>query len=104
MHDTLDVERRPLETLPPAEYDRLAERTFFGSRGFLELWRARAGRPVSWTVTRDHETVAALPGVEFGRGPLGRFASLPDGCYGGLLIDPHHQADRADLACAVLAA
>jgi hypothetical protein len=30
--------------------------------------------------------VAIVPGVEFGRGPIARFASMPDGCYGGVFF------------------
>jgi len=46
------------------------------------------GRPVVWAAEADGRIAAVIPGVELGFGPLSRFASLPDGCYGGLFTAP----------------
>ncbi|MHB8077763.1 MAG: GNAT family N-acetyltransferase [Candidatus Krumholzibacteriia bacterium] len=96
--------RQPLEATLRAEVDRLAGRRFFASSGFAALWRHRGGRPVVWLVESDGRVAAALPGVEFGRGPLARFQSMPDGCYGGLLLDPDLAADRLPIGRAVMSA
>lgn len=95
------VNRQPLESLDPAVYDALAGRSFFASRGFLELWRTQGGRPVVWTIVRDGIVVAALPGVEYGRGPLARFVAMPDGCYAKLLVHPRAR-DEAGVFADVL--
>lgn len=83
--------------IEPAElpsWDRLTAGSFFASRGFLDLWRTRGGRPAAWLAEVDGAPAAIVPGVEFGRGPLARFVSLPDGCYGGVFVDPAVEADR----------
>ncbi len=98
------AERRPLDQIAPAEWDRLAGRSFFGSRAFVALWRHTGGTPVGWTVTSGARLAALLPGVEYGMPPVLRFASLPDGCYGGLLVDPELAGDRVRLAADVLGA
>ena len=92
------VERRPLGEVPADEYARLVGGSFFASPGFPGLWRALGGRPVAWTVEAEGALAAVLPGVEFGRGPLARFASMPDGCYGGLFVDPALERERETLA------
>ena len=94
----------PIADLRGEDHARLAGDSFFASRGFLELWRARGGRPVAWVVEADGAVAAMLPGVEYGRAPWRRFASMPDGCYGGLFVDPALEAERPALASAVLAA
>jgi hypothetical protein len=68
----------------PDAYDMLVRDSFFASRGFLEVWRTMGGRPVVWAAEVDGRIAAVIPGIELGFGPLARFASLPDGCYGGL--------------------
>ncbi len=99
----MKIERRPLAAIDPRIYDALAVDLFFASRGFLELWSLQGGRPVVWTVEADGTTAAMLPGVEFGRWPLDRFLSMPDGCYGGLLLAPGREAEHPALAAALLA-
>ncbi len=100
----MKIARRPLAEVPDDALARLADGAFFTSRGFAELWRARGGRPVAWTLELDGATAALLPGVEYGAGPLARFLSMPDGCYGGVLVDPALASERAALAAALLAA
>jgi hypothetical protein len=98
------IERHALKDVPPAAYDRLIGSSFFASRGFVELWSARGGRPVVWTATRDGAIAAILPGVEFGVWPLRRFTSMPDGCYGGVFTDPAFGPERDALAAELLGA
>lgn len=100
----MKVTRQPFDATLRAEVDRLAGRRFFASMGFAALWRQLGGRPVVWLVETDGRVAAALPGVEFGRGPLTRFQSMPDGCYGGLLVDPGLAADRLPIGRAAISA
>jgi hypothetical protein len=95
---------RPLASIPAAEHARLAGGSFFASPGFLSLWRAKGGRPGAWVLEEGGRIVAMLAGVEYGAGPFARFASLPDGCYGGLLLDPDAGAEREALGRALFAA
>lgn len=86
------VRRVRLERLPRGPYDLAAAHSFFASRGFLELWREKRGRPVVWVAGPERAPAGFLPGVEFRRGPLSRFVSMPDGCYGGFLPAPRAPA------------
>lgn len=92
------VSCRALADVPDAAYARLTGDSFFASRGFLDLWRAKGGRPVAWTVEADGALAAVLPGVEYGRGPYTRLACMPDGCYGRLFVDPTLEPERAAVA------
>jgi len=96
------IVRQPIDSLDPREYDALAGDSFFASRGFLDLWRSQGGRPVAWTVMRDGVMDAALPGVEYGRGPLSRLVAMPDGCYARLLVHPRARAETPTFAAALL--
>ena len=84
--------------------ERLTERSFFASAGFSSLWSAVGGVSVAWIVERDGRLAGLMPGVEFGHGPLARFCSMPDGCYGGLFLEPDAEPDRVALASAVFEA
>jgi hypothetical protein len=86
--DTLDSDGR-------AFLLRLSSDSLFLSPEFGDLWRTMNGRPVHWVVSYNDKKVALLPGVEFGSGPLTRFQSMPEGCYGSLLIDQHF-VDRTE--------
>ena len=88
------VTRIAPDDLAPATWERLAGGSFFGSRGFLELWRSAGGRPVVWLAELDGAPGAMVPGVEYGIGPFTSFVSLPDGCYGGAYSDPALGAER----------
>ncbi len=98
------VRRSPLDRIAEADWARLARGSFFASRGFLELWRAKRGRPVAWTLEDAGRLVAAVPGVEYGSGPFARFASLPDGCYGGVRVDEAAAPERARFAAELMGA
>jgi len=92
--DAVRVARIEPCQLAPGVWERLASGSFFASRGFLELWRTRGGRPVAWLAELDGAPAAMVPGVEYGFGPLARFVSVPDGCYGGVFADPAIEAER----------
>jgi len=96
------IECTPLERFPETVYARLAGDSFFASRGFLELWRTRGGTPVVWSIHDAGAVAGILPGVEFGVGPLTRFTSMPDGCYGGAGWDPAVARERGRLAATLL--
>jgi hypothetical protein len=61
-------------------------RSFFASVGFARLWETMGGRPRYWAAEDGGRWIAVLPAVEFGRGLLRRLQSMPDGCYGGILV------------------
>ncbi len=96
------IARQPLERIPPELLERWSGGAFFTSPGFADLWRTRGGRPVAWTLEADGALAAVLPGVERGAGPLARFASMPDGCYGGVLVDPARGAEARRFAAALV--
>ena len=92
-----------LSALPDTLAARL-ESFFFTSRGFLDLWRHVGGRPVWWIAEATGKTVAVMPGVEFGRKPLARFQSMPDGCYGRVVLDGSSPGKETELAGSILEA
>ena len=81
-----------------------------GDRAFVQpdfaaLWAHKGGRSVAWILEESGSPLAVLPAVEFGRRPLVRMQSMPDGCYGGILWNPVVAEDRRPaLAPALLAA
>ena len=83
---------------------RLAADSWFASAGFADLWRTVGGTPVAWVVEQDGRNVGVMPGVEFGHGPLAVFCSMPDGCYGGLLLEPEAEEGRDAIATALFEA
>jgi hypothetical protein len=98
------IARRALDELPAGTLERWSDGAFFVSPGFADLWRVVGGRPVAWTLEADGVLAAVLPGVEYGRGPLARFLSMPDGCYGGVVADPATDGERPRFAAALLEA
>jgi len=82
----------------------LAGDSFFLSPGAMDLWRAARGSAVVWVARADGRAIAAVGGIEFGAGPATRFASLPDGWPGGVLVDRAHARERARLATELLGA
>jgi hypothetical protein len=100
----VNVSRRAFNEVPGDRYRALTGDAFFASPGFADLWRTRDGEPCVWCVEADGRTIAVLPGVEFRRGPLRRFASMPDGCYGGVFVAEEACAERAGCTRALLAA
>lgn len=74
--------------IPAAARDCLTGVSLFASLPFAAVWETLGGRPVAWVVEDAGEIAAVMTGVEFGRGPLRRFAAMPDGLYARLLIPP----------------
>lgn len=92
-----------------ASFDADAYRAFvggsmFAARDFVSLWSLQGGRPVVWSVQLDGAPAAILPGVEFGAGPLTRFMSLADGCYGGVFVAPGREAQAPALVARLVGA
>ena len=90
----MKVRRCQLSDLQPDKLDSLTKDSFFASRGFLELWSRVGGRPVYWVAQSGDLLRGVFPGVEFGRGPLCRFHSMPDGCYGRMFFTSGNDADN----------
>jgi hypothetical protein len=88
-----------------AEAPRLPlSHSFFASIGFARLWETMGGRPHYWAVEDGGEWMAVLPAVEFGSGLFRRLQSMPDGCYGGVLVaDGVSDADARSARSALLA-
>jgi len=80
----MKVERLITSDVDPALLTSLSAASLLCSTGFAQLWETMGGRPVYWTAIDDGEIVALLPGVEFGRRPVRRFQSMPDGLYSSI--------------------
>jgi len=100
----MEITCRRFTEVPAERYRLLTGDAFFVSPAFAGLWRAREGEPCVWCADRDGDLVAVLPGVEFRRGPVRRFASMPDGCYGGVFVAAEAEAERHLWVRALLAA
>jgi hypothetical protein len=88
----------PSRDVPPDAVDRILGGYFFASPGFASVWAEKGGRAVTWMAEDAGSVAALLPGVEAGRGPLCRFMSMPDGCYGGVFFADGAAAERGRLA------
>ena len=97
----ITVSRSKASDLPSDIIDTLTSDSFFGSIGFGRLWTEMGGEPVYWAAEHSGRIVALLPGVEFGRKPVKRFQSMPDGCYGRLYFDNDKSLDRAQISAAI---
>jgi hypothetical protein len=98
----LRISKLPSRDVPPEAAERLLGGYFFASPGFARVWAAKGGRAVTWMAEDAGRVAALLPGVEAGHGPLRRFMSMPDGCYGGVFCAETSPADRRRLAAALL--
>ena len=67
--------------LPTEISDRLGTVSLLGSPAFARLFRHVGGREVFWVVRINRNPVAVLTAVEFGRRPVKRLQSMPDGLY-----------------------
>ena len=94
----MKIKRRTLTDAPIELIDRLAGNHFFSSTSFARIWRTIGGNPVYWLAEESGEVVAVLPGVEFGRGRLRRFQSMPNGCYGRILYNTTKFANHSEIS------
>jgi hypothetical protein len=94
----MTISRIQVGELPSATAAWINRTSLFGSEPFLRLWETIGGKPVYWTVSEDDRAIAVLPGVEFGRGPLTRLQSMPDGLYAPLLTPQGTPEDLSALA------
>ncbi len=90
----MQISRVQAAEIPGDRIEALTGTSFFASPGFTHLWKHMGGEPVFWVARHDDRIVALMPGVEFGHGPVKRFQSMPDGCYGNLFFSYHHPADN----------
>ncbi|RKX26561.1 MAG: hypothetical protein DRP45_03250 [Candidatus Zixiibacteriota bacterium] len=101
----MDVRKLRLDDIPEDVKLRLNGATFLGSTGFARLWQTMNGRNVYWALEDGGNIRAVLTGVEFGRWPLVRFQSMPDGCYARAVmiddsLDPKQSANILSRAIA----
>lgn len=94
----MNIRRYKLSELQKEKLEPLTQDSFFASNGFMNLWRNAGGRPVVWAAQSGDRIRAVLPGIEFGRGPLKRFQSMPDGCYGRIYFSSDNPADNQAVA------
>jgi len=95
------IKRLEFSDAPIELIDSLAGNYFFSSTAFGRLWESMKGRPVYWTVEDNGSVTAVLPGVEFGRGKLRRFQSMPNGCYGQILFNSIDESEKPKVASLV---
>ncbi|MFQ6008252.1 MAG: GNAT family N-acetyltransferase [Candidatus Zixiibacteriota bacterium] len=72
--------------------------SFFGSKGFANLWNTKGGKPIYWVAEDTERILAVLPGVEFGIKPFKRFYAMPNGCYSRIFYDPHVSVEDERIA------
>jgi len=76
--------------------------SFMASPEFAFVWKSLGGKPVYWTAEDAGNVVAIMPGIEFGVSPLLRFASMPNGCYGGLFTKRDNSINRETVGGLIL--
>ncbi|MCB2229734.1 GNAT family N-acetyltransferase [bacterium] len=81
----MNIHRVSIDELADESVACLSSSSLYSSRTFLDIWRRMDGRPTVWVAEQDSEIIAALPAVEFGRGPLARLQAMPDGLPGKII-------------------
>ncbi len=98
----MKVRRCQFSEIQSDQVDSLTKNSFFASRGFMDLWSRVGGKPVCWVAESGDVLRGVFPGVEFGRGPLKRFYSMPDGCYGRMFFASGNDADNRAISKLVM--
>ena len=97
----MNVSRQLIDEMSQTLRARLHLASLYSSPAFAAIWNVKSGRPTGWVVQEAERTLAVLPGVEFGRGPLTRFQAMPDGLPSSVfLADP--TVDRETIGQALL--
>ncbi len=86
----MKVSRYRQDRLPWDSVAGLIGNSFFGSRGFVDLWRTLSGKPVYWVAEEGEEIQAVLPGVEFGFKLIRRFHYTGKGSLISFSIFPYN--------------
>ncbi len=73
------------DDIPETELSELAGGSLLGSAVFARVWESLGGSRAVWIGREGGRIKAAMPGVEFGIGPMRRFYAMPDGLYARLL-------------------
>jgi len=100
----MTVSRYTLDQLDQPLQAALTRLSLFASPRFASIWGAKRGHPVFWTAQQDTRTVAVLPGVEFGSGPLARFQAMPDGLPGRIVMIDCDHSEQPEVVEAILSA
>jgi Acetyltransferase (GNAT) domain len=95
------VRRLTADSLPGEIARAVGEHTLLASSSFGDVWATLGGRLVFWVAEEDGSICAVLAGVEFGRNPVARFQSMPDGLAAALYFT-NDTSERAHLASQVL--
>ena len=98
----MNVKRSEFSDAPIELIDQLAGNYFFSSTVFAKLWESMGGKPVYWMAVESGRILAVLSGVEFGRGSLRRFQSMPNGCYGRILFNVGEEIRQSEIATAMV--
>jgi hypothetical protein len=94
----MNISRYPLTNDLWAVVAPLIGDSFFGSRGFADLWRTKGGKPMYWVAEDAQRILAVLPGVEFGIKPFQRLYAMPNGCYARLFYNPQMTVEKERIA------
>jgi hypothetical protein len=94
----MNISRYPLTNDLWAVVAPLIGDSFFGSRGFADLWRTKGGKPMYWVAEDAQRILAVLPGVEFGIKPFQRLYAMPNGCYARLFYNPQVTVEKERIA------
>jgi hypothetical protein len=79
--------------IPRKEWSALSKNSFFSSTAFASLWRTKRGEPIYCVDTDGGKMAAGIGGVLFGRSPVKRYDSMPDGFSGGPYFSEHCNKD-----------
>lgn len=85
------------KNLPREKWSRLTDDSFYFSPEFASIWNTKGGCEVFLADESKDGFKAGLPGVVFGKSPLKRFQSMPDGFRGGPKYAPESsEKDRLE--------
>lgn len=75
------VEKISSSQLDDKIINELCRSSFFASKNYLNLWSAINGQGCYFVVKDQDSLLAIMPAVEFGKSPVKRVQSMPDGTY-----------------------
>ena len=96
------IRRLSWRDLAPDFAETLNRFSLYASPSFVSLFETLGGAGGYYLVEDDGQTVAALPVVEFGRGPFRRLQALTDGLFASIWIHESAKARVAELSTALL--
>ena len=71
------------KNIPWEKWSVLTDDLFYASLDFMSLWKSKGGQPIFFVDEEQDKFRAGIGGIIFGRFPIKRYDSMPDGFYGG---------------------